>query len=187
MFAYRIFNAGSVVIVGYVTGVEAFHHVISEPLIAKIVFQIFNVGLDDALHVFALVVEVAATRKVFALIVVRTEADALGVGLFQRVAAVIILADVSAHKLVCDTVVGLGGEIEPSVSLMVIDHNIGHGHDTVFLEGLDHGTQLGFCSETGVVPEVVVRHVPHHLCRLQAFAALRHPYEVDESFHVGGL
>ena len=66
----------------------------------------------------------------------------------------------------------------------MVDNYIGNGSDTIVLKCLDHGTQLVFCSETGVVVEIVIGFIAHYLYGFSTFSALRNPYEVDESFEL---
>ena len=165
----------------------ALHHVVTEADIAEIVEQELEVGLDDALHVLTLVVEVTHAGPVIAGVFVFAEAIAVGCGPFLGLAAIVVGADVGGEHLVVLTVIGFLGEVNPIGDIAaVVDDDIGDGAESEGLEGLDHRTQLGFVAEGAVVvvepPEVVVAH---GLCA--AVAALGNPDEVEGAGEVIGL
>ena len=58
-------------------GAVAFHHVVAETDVAEVVEQEVEIGLDNLLHVLALVVKVTHAAPAFASVVVRTETEAI--------------------------------------------------------------------------------------------------------------
>ena len=170
-----------------IVGRVAFHHVVAEAGIAEVVDQEVEVCLDDALHVLALVVEVAHAVPAFACVVVGAEAVAVLCGPFLCLAAVVVGDNIGGEHLVGLTVPGLRGEVYPVGDVAtVVDDDIGDGAETDGLKGLDHRAQLSLVAEGTVIvvepPEIVVAHGLR-----AAVAALGNPDEVEGAGEVKGL
>ena len=112
VLTHRERHAAGVVVVPDMGTPEALHHVVAEACVTQVVEQEVLVGLDDGLHVAALVVEVAAATPVLALVVV-AEGVAVGVGPSLRLTAIVVAGDVSRGHLIGDVVVGLGRVVHP--------------------------------------------------------------------------
>ena len=157
--------AGRVVVLDVGSG-ESLHHVVPEARISQVVEQEVLIGLDDLLHIGALVVEVAASAPVLALIVV-AEGVAVGVGPGLGLSAVVVGRDVGGSHLVGHALVGLGGIVHPRAVrtevVAVVDHHIGDDARAFGLEGADHGTKLSLGAKRRVLVEIVDGHVAHHI------------------------
>ena len=146
-----------------------------------------EIGIDDALHVLTLMVEVAHTVPSFAGIVVGAQRIAILRGPSLGLAAIVIGADIGRCHLIGLTVVGLLGEVHPAVQVpAVVDDYIGNGAEACSLEGVDHRAQLFLVAKGAVVvvepPQVVVSH------RLRtAVTALGNPDEVEGGGKVASL
>ena len=170
-----------------IRGRVALHHVVAEARVAKVIKQETEVGLHDALHVLALVVQVTHTVPSLSRIVIPTHRVAVGRSPFLGRTAVVIGTDIGGHHLILFTVPALLREVHPIRQIpTVINNDIGDGAETGSLESLDHRAQLGFIAEGAVVvvepPEVVVAHGLR-----AAVTALRNPDKVERSGEVIGL
>ena len=74
---------------------ETLYHIVAKPHIAKVVEEIVLVGLDDALYIGRLVVNVAASAPVLTGVVVLRQVYSVLLGLGESGTSIITLADVS--------------------------------------------------------------------------------------------
>ena len=165
---------------------EASNHVVSEAYIANVVEQEFEVGVDDALDIAAVVVQVACTRPVLASVVVRAQSEPVGRGPRLRGTAVVILAHIGALELIGHAVIGLGRKGQPARQRrVVVDDHVGdHAHVLRAKRG-NHLAQLRFGAEGRVLVEEVQRVIAHR--RAAALAALRQPDKVKILSQLLGL
>ena len=122
-----------------IRGAVAFYHIVAETGIAEVVEQEVEIGLDNALHILTLMVEVAHTAPAFARVVVGADAVAVGCSPFLGRAVIVVGADISGNHLVVLTIPTLLREIYPVGEVAtVVDDHVGDGAETGGLEGLDH-------------------------------------------------
>ena len=187
VFAHGVFHTGRRIVVGHVASGKAFYHVVAESRVAEVLEEELFVGFHDGLHVCTLVVKVAHAAPVVALVVVLAQGHSFLAGFRGCGAPVVVGCDVGGLQLVGDALVGLLGEAEPALGVVVIDDHVGDGAQPLLLEGGYHGAQLLLGAEAGVLIEVVVGCVTHNIIGLKAFAALRYPDKTEVAGQLVGL
>ena len=175
-FAHRVFDAGSIVVVGHMGAAEAFDHIVAETDVAHFLHQELLVCLDHGLHIGTLVVQVAASVPVLSLVVVGAEAYTVFGGLCECLAAIIVVHNVGRQELVGGSLPCLGRESEPAVGVVVVHDYIGDGADAFRLECLYHRLQFGSRTKGRILVEVIVGVISHRAA-IETFAALGHPYQ----------
>ena len=175
ILAYGIGHVGRAVVVGHVRPAKALHHVVAKTAIAEVLHEVLLVGLDHPLHVGTLVVEVAHAVPVFALVLVAAKHHSLPFCLGCRLAVVVVGRDVGRLELVGRAAILLLGEGEPATRVVVVDHDVGQDTHPVLAHGPDHRPEFCLATKTGVLVEVVIGCVAHHVVVLQTLSALGHP------------
>ena len=163
-------------------------HIITEARVTQVVEQQVQVGLDDGLHIGALVVQVTHAAPVLTCIVVVAQRLAVLVSPVQRSPAVIVLADVGREHFIGHPFIHLDGEGHPVVDgLAVVDHHIGDGADTLILKGVDHRAQLRLIAKGAVIVGEPVQVIIAHRCSATSVGTLGNPHELEKLGQLIGL